>query len=70
MRMKQYDRSKQATFDIKKNNKFLADSFVAQAIPIYNSFPSNVIKTTSRASLKKRIEKTVLERSFEGPKSN
>ena len=42
------------TFDIRKNNKFLTDSFIAQAIPIYNCLPSNIRrKTTSEASLKK-----------------
>ena len=36
------------TFDIRKNNKFLTNSFIAQAIPIYNSLPSNIrLKTTS-----------------------
>ena len=45
---------KKVTFDIRKNNKFLTDSFIAQAIPIYNSLPSNIrLKTTSKASLKK-----------------
>ena len=34
MRMNQHDRSKKVTFDIRKKNKFLADSFIAQAIPI------------------------------------
>ena len=45
---------KKITFDIRKNNKFLTDSFIVQAIPIYNSLPSNIRrKTTSKASLKK-----------------
>ena len=45
---------KKITFDIRKNNKFLTDSFIAQTIPIYNSLPSNIRrKTTSKASLKK-----------------
>ena len=56
------------TFDIRKNNKFLTDSFIAQAIPICNSLPSNIwLKTTSKASLKKRTERIFLERIFEGP---
>ena len=56
MRIKQHDRSKKVTFDIRKN-KFLTDSFVAQAIPIYNSLPSNIrLKTTSKASLKKELK--------------
>ena len=45
------------TFDKRKNNKFLTDSFIAQAIPIYNSLPSNIRrKTTSKASLKKELK--------------
>ena len=44
------------TFDIRRNNKFLTDSFIAQAIPIYNSLPSNIrLKTTSKASLKNEL---------------
>ena len=40
-----------------KNNKFLTDSFIAQAIPIYNSMLSNIrLKTTSEASLKKELK--------------
>ena len=71
MRIKQHDSSKKVTFDIRKNNKLLTDSFIAQAIPIYNSLPSNIrLKTTSKASLKKRTERIFLERIFEGPKSN
>ena len=57
MRIKQHDRSKNITFDIRKNNKFLIDSFIAQAIPIYNSLPSNIrLKTTSKASSKKELK--------------
>ena len=57
MRIKQHDRSKKVTFDIRKNNKFLTHSFIAQAIPIYNSLPSNIrLKTTSKASLKKELK--------------
>ena len=45
------------TFDIRKNNKFLTDSFIAQAIPIYNILPSNIrLKTTTKASLKKELK--------------
>ena len=44
------------TIDIRKNNKFLTDSFIAQVIPTYNSLPSNIrLKTTSRASLRKNF---------------
>ena len=56
MRIKQHDRSKKVTFDIRKNNKFSTDSFIAQAVPIFNSLPSNIrLKTTSKASLKKNL---------------
>ena len=56
MRIKQHDRSKK-TFDIRKNNKFLTESFIAQATPIYNSLPSNIrLKTTSKASLKEELK--------------
>ena len=57
MRKKQHERSKKVTFDIRKNNKFLTDSFIAQAIPIYNRLPSNIrLKTTSKASLKNELK--------------
>ena len=49
-------RDKKIAFDIRKQNKLLIDSFIAQAktIPIYNSLLPNVgLKTTSKASLKK-----------------
>ena len=40
-----------------KDNQFLTDSFITQAIPIYDSLPSNIsLKTTSKASLKKLKE--------------
>ena len=64
MRIKQHDRSKKVTFDIRKINKFLTDSFIAQAIPIYNSMPSNIrLKTTSKASLKKNL-KNIFGKNF------
>ena len=48
---------KKVTFDIRKKNNFLTDSFIAQAIPSYNSLPSNIrLKTTSKASLKKELK--------------
>ena len=34
MRIKHHDRSKKVTFDRRKNNKLLTDSFIAPAIPI------------------------------------
>ena len=33
MRIKQHNRSKKITFDIRKNKKFSTNSFIAQAIP-------------------------------------
>ena len=52
------------------NNKFLTDSFIAQAIPIYNSLLSNnSLKTTSKSSLK-ITERIFFERIFEAHKSN
>ena len=51
MRIKQHDRSKKTTCDIRENIKFLADSFVAHTIPIYKSLLSNIrFQTKSRAS--------------------
>ena len=37
MRIKQHYKSKKITYDIRKNNNVLTVSFIAQAIPIYNS---------------------------------
>ena len=38
----------------KKDNKFLTDYFIAQAIPIYNSLRTDIrLKTTSKSSIKK-----------------
>ena len=55
---------------MRKNNKFLTDSFIAQAIPYYDSLPPNIrLKTTSKNSLK-RTESIFLEKIFERPKSN
>ena len=69
MRIKQHDRSKKVTFDIRKNNKFLTDSFIAQAIPIYNSLPSNIrLKTTSKASLKKQLKEYFWKEFLKDPK--
>ena len=69
MRIKQHDRSKKITFDIRKNNKFLTDSFIAQAIPIYNSLPSNIRrKTTSKASLKKELKEYFWKEFLKDPK--
>ena len=63
MRIK-HDRSRKVTFDVRKNNKFLTDSFIAQAIPFYNSMPSNIrLKTTSTASLKKEL-KNIFGKNF------
>ena len=63
--------SQKITFDIRNNNKFLTDSFIAQAIPIYNSLPSNMrLKTTSKASLMKELKEYFLERNFDELKSN
>ena len=56
------------TFDIRKNNKFLTDSFIAWAIPIYNSLPSNVrLKTTSKAFLKKELKEYIREEFLKDP---
>ena len=69
MRIKQHDRSKKVTFDIRKNNKFLIDSFTAQAIPIYNSLPSNIrLKTTSKSSLKTELKDYFLKKFLKEPK--
>ena len=69
MRIKQHDRSKKVTFDIRKNNKFLTDSFIAQAILIYNSLPSNIrLKTTSKASLKNELKENFWKKFFKDPK--
>ena len=69
MRIKQHDRSKKVTFDMRKNNKFLTDSFIAQAIPIYNSLPSNIrLTTTSKASLKKELKEFFRKEFLKDPK--
>ena len=69
MRIKQHDRSKKVMFDIRKNNKFLTDSFIAQAIPIYNSLLSNNrLKTTSKASLKKELKEYFWKEFLKDPK--
>ena len=68
MRIKQHDRSKKLTFDIRKNNKFLTDSFIAQAIPIHNSLPSNIrLKTTWKASLKKELKESFWKEFLKDP---
>ena len=47
---------KEIAFGI-RNKKFLADSFVILAIPIYYSMPSKIrFKTTSNVSLKKELK--------------
>ena len=57
-----HDRSKKITL-VRMNNEFLTDSFIAQAIPIYNSLPSNIrLKTTSKNSLKKELN--ILGKNF------
>ena len=69
MRIKQHDRSKKVTFDIRKNNKFLTDSFIAQAIPIFNSLPSNIrLKTTSKASLEEELKEYFWKEFLKDPK--
>ena len=57
MRKKTTRQVKKITSDVRKNNEFLTDSFIAQAIPIYNSLLSNIrLKTASKASLKKELK--------------
>ena len=68
MRTKQHYMSKK-TFDIRKNNKFLTDSFIARATPIYNSLPANIRrKATSKASLKKELKEYFRKEFLEDPK--
>ena len=68
MRIKQHD-SKKITFHLRKNNKFLTDSFIVQAIPICNSLPSNIRrKTTSKASLKKELKEYFWKEFLKDPK--
>ena len=70
IRIKQHDRSKKVALHIRKNNKFLADSFGAQCIPVYNSFLYNIIlKSNIESVLAKSIKKTYSKRNFEGHKS-
>ena len=60
---------KKLTFDIRKTNKFLTDSFIAQSIPIYNSLPSNIRrKTTSKAFLKKELKEYFWKEFLKYPK--
>ena len=69
MRIKQNDRSKKVTFEIRKNCRFSTDSFIAQAIPIYNSLPSNIrLKTTSKASIKKELKEYFWKEFLKVPK--
>ena len=57
------------TFDIRKNNKFLTDSFIAQASPICISLPSNIrLNTTSKASLKKELRECFWKKFVKDPK--
>ena len=56
-------------FDIRKNNKFLTDSFIAHAIPIYISLLSNIrLKTTSEASLKNELKEYFWKEFLKDPK--
>ena len=56
-------------FDIRKNNKFLTDSFIAQDIPIYKSLPSNIrLKKTTKASLKRELKEYFWKEFLKGPK--
>ena len=56
-------------FDIKKNTKFLTESFIAQAIPFYNSLPSKIsLKTTSKVPLKKELKEYFWKVFLKDPK--
>ena len=57
------------TLDIRKNNKFLTEFFIAQTIPNYNSLPSKIsLKTTSKASLKKELKEYFWNEIFKDTK--
>ena len=52
-----------------KKEQFLTDSFIEQAIPIYNSLPSNIrLKTASKASLKKELKEYFWKEFLKDPK--
>ena len=54
---------------MRQNNKFLTDSLIAQAIPIYNSLPSIIrLIRTSNASLRIKLKEYFRKEFLKDPK--
>ena len=72
MRKKRHDRSKNVKFDIRKNKKFLADSFVAQVTQFVKNCRAKFLiirlETISRASIRNIWTQKISERISEGCK--